>query len=449
MLKIQVYEKAYLFFFQIIVCTNVIAQWNFVGQAGISDNWTVDNNIAIDASGSPVIVYYDNLNHKAACLKFDGTNWMQAGSTSFMNFPIESVLDFKIDRKNNYYILFRNSTSTDYFKTSCLRFDGSTWKYVGSRLVSTEMLQSHSLAIDTAGVVYIAFYGQSGFKVVKDKNGTWEPVSTKGIESAIDYLNLEFDENNIAYIGYSSTFLNKVNCAKFIDGSWLPVGNGNIPAGLNFVQYTKLLITKNHDIYLGFDFEGINCYKLDVPSNTWKRVGVEGLDGGHTGISDLKSDQNSKIYITTSHIAGDKARCLSFNGTKWEELGTLGISESYAGTVKMAFNNYSKLFVTYNDWNLSKAVVKSYILPTGMFEVNNDNHISIFPNPASDNFKVECIGQKFKVEIYDLKGNQLYEAKDVFNSIVIQSKSFTRGVYIVKVIGQNKIINHRKIIVYK
>lgn len=176
-------------------------------------------------------------------------------------------------------------------------------------------------------------------------------------------------------------------------------------------------------------------------------VGGEGLGGGHTGISDLKSDQNSKIYITTSHITSDKARCLSFNGTNWEQLGALGISESYAGTVKMAFNNLGKLFVTYNDWNSSKAVVKAYTLPTGIDVVNNNNHISIFPNPASDNFNVQFIGQKFKVEVYDLKGNELSEAKEVFNSTVIQSKSFSKGVYIVKVTSQNEIINHRKIIV--
>jgi hypothetical protein len=50
------------------------AQWNFVGPAGISEDWTTYNNIDIDVTtGFPVIVY--NENNKAVCLKYDGIKW--------------------------------------------------------------------------------------------------------------------------------------------------------------------------------------------------------------------------------------------------------------------------------------------------------------------------------------------------------------------------------------
>ncbi len=100
------------------------AQWNFVGPAGIYGGWTIYNKIDIDVTtGFPVIVY--NENNKPVCLKYNGIKWESVGDSTFQNFPVGDIIDFKIDKKNNYNLLFYHHTN---YYSSCIRFDGNIWK---------------------------------------------------------------------------------------------------------------------------------------------------------------------------------------------------------------------------------------------------------------------------------------------------------------------------------
>jgi hypothetical protein len=94
---------------------------------------------------------------------------------------------------------------TPEYKTSCIKFDGSSWNYIGSQYVSNEHTQHQSLAVDNSGAVYVAFFAQSGFKIVKENGGSWQPITTSGLTSNVAFPDMKFDINNAAYLVYTDT----------------------------------------------------------------------------------------------------------------------------------------------------------------------------------------------------------------------------------------------------
>jgi len=433
-------KKNTLFVILILVCFSSIAQWNLVGPAAVSNEWTVDNDIKTDTSGSPVIIFFENsLAYKASCLRFKETQWEQVGISTFNNFSIENLLDFEIDNKNNYYILYLDS---DY-NTSCIRFNGDTWEFVGSPYISTEYSPYKSLAIDTAGIVYVALQTQSGgFSIVKENGKSWIPVSAKGLPGIDRYFDLVFNNENVAFLGYCGINGMIPNCAKLLNDNWISVGSAI--SSTVFAIEPHLLITKDHQMYMGFLHQYMGFYKYDVQANTWINIETAGLGEQFQGIADIVSDSNSNIYIS---IWSDRARCFTYNGSGWKQMGSSGISETNEGYANIAINKDDILYATYNDWIEGKAVVKKYVNSTGIFNVLQDDLFSVYPNPVKDHFCIELTGQKFTVSISDATGKLIYANSDVFNIIEFDANIFGKGMYIVRVKSGSGTLHYQKLIV--
>lgn len=423
----------------ILICFSCLAQWELVGPATVSNEWTVDNDIKADTSGIPVIVFFENsLAYKASCLRFNGTQWEQVGSSTFDNFPIEYLLDFEIDNKNNYYILYLDTG----YNTSCIRFSGDTWEFVGSPYISTEYSPYKSLAIDTAGIVYVALQSQSGFSIVKENDENWIPVSTIGLGGVDRYFDLVFDNENIAYLGYCGMNSMEPNCAKLVNGNWVSVGSAI--SSTYYASEPHLLITKDHQIYMGFEHYEMGFYKYDAQSNTWINIETAGLGEYFGGVVDLISDLNSNIYVS---IWSDRARCFAYTSSGWNQLGNSGISESEAGYPNIAINKDDILYATYNDWISGKAVVKKYTIISDLDNDLQDDLFKLYPNPVKDNFKIELTGQRFTVMVSDAKGKLVFENTNGFNAIEIDANEFGKGMYIVRVRSDKGTFHHRKLIV--
>ena len=436
-------KKLSLSLFMSVIYFSSFCQWNYVGPEGLSGGWSTNNDIAIDTTGKPVVIFYERDLYKAVCLRFDGYQWVNVGNPGTDSFPIEYLCDFKIDNNNNCYILFKDSPT---YKTSCIKFDGISWNYVGSQYVSAESTQHQTLAIDNTGVVYVAFYSQSGFNIVKENGGSWQLFPTNGLTSNIAFPDMKFDVNNIAYLAYTDGSTFKANCAKLVNDTWASAGNSNFSSQVAY--YTRLEITKNQDIYVACDDPKISCFRLDSKSNTWIKAGISGLGGDYNGLVDLISDADSRIYVSTSQISGDKARCFTFQNPEWVQLGINGISGAIAGYPNIAFNKYGKLYSTYNDFDLSKAVVKEYNDLTDISEIHSDYIVKLFPNPARNQLHIEFSGEKAEIQFYNMMGNLVYEYRNGYHNVDINIETFPKGVYILKVKSHSNLVSQRKFIVY-
>jgi hypothetical protein len=421
---------------------SVLAQWNFVGPSAISSGATAYNNIGCDTSGNPITVYYDGDLSGARCMSYNGTQWNETGTSTLDSFDIGEILAFKIDRKNNYYIAFRNSMN---YKLSCIRYNGSEWKYVGAQYISDDIISQFSIAVDTANILYFIYIVETGSKIVKENGDSWLPVTTDGIDSDIIYPDLKFDAGNVAYMGYCAA--STIHCVKLTDDKWVPVGN-TIESSAYYPLYTKLSISKDHDLYIVFDNQLTNCFKLNDQTNTWEILGVAGLGVEGMWSGDVESGSDNRIFISNEPILMyDRARCFTFDGDKWVQLGNSGISESIAGCAKIAINQYGNLFATYTEENSGKAVVKEDAVPTNFNPVPFDNPVRIYPNPVKGVLFIEQPGQKFSVTIMDTKGNMVYVSTPASDKVEIHTETFGKGVYLVRIITGKGTYSCRKLIV--
>lgn len=63
--------------------------------------------------------------------------------------------------------------------------------------------------------------------------------------------------------------------------------------------------------------------------------------------------------------------------------------------------------------------------------------LSVYPNPASDEFRIECTTEVEKVELLDAYGKKIAEFEPISNFVVSTSKSYSSGVYYLKPVGKS------------
>jgi len=431
----------------IALSTSIMAQWNYTGPTtGISDDWTTHNCIDTDIStGFPVVVFNDS--EGAICLKFIGEKWEAVGYSTFQNFPVANIIDFEIDKKNNYILSFYSDPD---YKISCIRFDGKEWNYVGSQFITDNYSSSNAFAVDTSGLVYSVFEVSTGISFFKENGNTWEELSTDGlISEGLVYPNLVIDTSNIPVIAYQGYNFYDINCSRFINNKWAQAGNNKISATNPFPDNIKLQTSSNNDYYIAFNDDGAQCFKLNKSSNIWERIGEQGSELEKlNSIESVVTDQESNIYVFSSGIGGDRARCYSFNGIDWYQLGGTAVSESYANSLDMAFSEkQQKLYCIYTDTEISKASVKEYGITTGVSGNQKDDFLKIYPNPSTGVFSIEVPGEKFNLELFDLQGRQLFQSLNNYHTVEVNDCSLKNGIYLVKVVTGETTSSTEKLVI--
>ena len=87
---------------------------------------------------------------------------------------------------------------------------------------------------------------------------------------------------------------------------------------------------------------------------------------------------------------------------------------------------------------------------SGIEEINNNNGIIIYPNPAKDYItieNIECSTEHITINIYDTQGKLvLSEIKPMATTYTLNTTSLHSGVYYVNILSNNQTISHKLII---
>ncbi|MEY2924597.1 MAG: hypothetical protein RLZZ337_1145 [Bacteroidota bacterium] len=75
---------------------------------------------------------------------------------------------------------------------------------------------------------------------------------------------------------------------------------------------------------------------------------------------------------------------------------------------------------------------------TGNVKAFDANLFKVYPNPASTEITINSTDNLTKVSIYDVTGKEVYTSSDVSTNQKVDVSSFTRGMYTVEVITDNK-----------
>ncbi len=159
-----------------------------------------------------------------------------------------------------------------------------------------------------------------------------------------------------------------------------------------------------------------------------------------TLIFELKGNFNDSLIFAATEV-GPYVFVVAEN--KWYDMQGQGApDQTYWGVDYVPATNTVR-FATYGRGIWDFAI--SSPSPSGIAENNSANSISVFPNPATDNFNVKINSSETEnaiLTIYDLQGKK-FETQNVNlkygeNTFPINCATYSRGIYLMEIISRNK-----------
>ncbi len=293
--------------------------WNLLNMSGFADLYNVQSyRIAFDKLNNLYVVYQGitGVNTSYVGLqKWNGSSWSNLGSSSQIFYGSQPFIS--IDSSNVVYVAYRqkdNSGST--WVTHVKKFDGTNWVEVGSSTgIGTSGPASGvvKLEFDNTNSPYVCFLSPeySGYaSVYKFDGSNWNFISNS---NTIDYSNYSSftinKNNNHLFLGTQYDFNSSSTYVKEYDGlNWtqLPVAP---------IKHDKGVIKFNSNGDLYFAHTGLNSTKPDstilsvYKSSVWYKTDLLGLS-----IETNSSGQN--VFRFSIDFKQDTAYvCYSTNGT--------------------------------------------------------------------------------------------------------------------------------------
>ena len=290
--------------------------WDTVGTVGFSAGMADYTSLALDASGTPYVVYADAGNsNKATVMKFDGSNWVTVGIAGFSAGTVYYT-SLALDGSGTPYVAYQDWGNT--YKATVMKFNGTSWVTVGTAGFSAGTADFTSLTLDGSGNPYVAY---------------------------TDYAN-----------SYKATVM------KFDGTSWVTVGTAGFSA--DEADFTSLALDGSGTPYVAYT-DYANSYKATVMKfngTGWVTLGTAGFSADAAYFISLALDGSGTPYVVYLDYANSsKATVMKFDGSSWNTVGTAGFSAGVARYTNLALNGSGSPYVAYQDWgNSYKATVMKF-----------------------------------------------------------------------------------------
>ncbi len=322
-----------------------------------------------------------NLRYTVTVSKSSNMAWTE-GAT-YTGPTVYSGAVMKVNPESNVpYIAFKvrkDSVGSTTDKMSVLSLDGTSWKQVGTAGFSGAVASSYyNFDFDAAGTPYVAFSDNSvtasdtklagGLSVMKFDGSTWNYVGDQGLIMAQStYVGLAaLGANNIiaSQINNSAkgAFTRRAMVLSSWNGAWTNAESSLLPAGQ--AMYTCTLADNNKTAYLfslnrtGF---GMNIFKYENGAWTALRTSYVRPNATQTSIAGYGQTiaPDGTLYVWTGDDADVKGtyniRLESFNATTntWTTVSgnTLPLGFTYDShlSISVAVAPDGTLFVAYNN----------------------------------------------------------------------------------------------------
>ncbi|WP_345077111.1 Ig-like domain-containing protein, partial [Nemorincola caseinilytica] len=225
--------------------------WVLVGSAEFTPSNSNGVKIAISSSGT-IFIAYVNSSGRLTVMKYNGTSWVLLGSEGFTNVG-GNTHNLAVDGSGTPYVSFgdyNGPVTADYGKGSVMKFNGTSWEYVGSPFFSERMTANASFISSESGTLYMA---NSHFtphpnvlKVWKYDGSSWTETSV-GMKDINRNASLALDSNDVPYIAYEdlNSPLSDVTVRKFNGTYWEFIGLNPASAPYTYYASTTMCIGSN------------------------------------------------------------------------------------------------------------------------------------------------------------------------------------------------------------
>lgn len=443
-----------------ICCTTIsLAQWKPLGpNAGLLSPPNGDDlqpDIATNSAGTPYIVYTERTNVYTTHLrlrikKFDGNNWVDVGTPSYaFRGTVPSIY---ITAKDTVYVGYLYSR-TDDLKPRVIKFNGTTWDFVGGPIPYTGSLGETSLVVDTNGKPYMGlgnFPSGGGGNIMTYDGNDWVAAGNTAFVANTSYISLRINPNtNELYVGYDSYFSswNAGGVRRYNGTSWDTIG----PALNNM---WNIDLAPDGSIYALHT--GTNCMAVvsKFVNGSWV------AQGGPTGvyctahfIRQIVLDESGNPYLVFGEGNGNGifASVKKLVGNTWSYVGLPSFSTTDVTAPNLAFGK-TVPYITYNDSpTLNRKVSCMYYDSTILSVAPLANfNIKVYPNPAHD-FVTVSLGNTLAntaILLKDFMGRTILTYQtDNNKTIRLNTSSICPGLYFLSVVQYGASIATEKIVV--
>lgn len=376
--------------------------WVTVGSAGFSSATVTYTSIAVDAGGIPYIAYSEN--EKAVVKKFNGTTWENVGGAAVSSgnglFPVLSISPSGI-----LYVAYADDSNDD--KARVKKFNGTAWEDVGSPSVSEAAIQSaFSFTTAADGTPYIAYndgdlYNSHSGKVKKLNGTSWELVGTVISSPANKFLSpikLAISSAGVPYAAFSAVnqstafyFSEGMTVQKLNGASWetveplvTTIGSSDYAQSLAIDGTDKLYVN-----YLNLQTDGRTLNVAAFNGSSWQGVGNVGISEGVAEQVQTVLDAAGTPYIAYTEN-GHLNKVKKYNGPGWQDVGVLGTGVGETTGIKLAIDNSGTPYALFTDGS-NGSVVKKY-------DGVNWQQVGLAPglgNPATATLTVDASGAPY------------------------------------------------------
>jgi hypothetical protein len=195
-------------------------------------------------------------------------------------------------------------------------------------------------------------------------------------------------------LGYTLS-LKQPNLDNSIGENW--AGSTDIlgtPGALNFPAATLPVRIINFE---GKEFENHNLITWEVA----EELNIEKYE--------IEYSNNAKSFMNIGQISASTSENYSFSHEKTE--------------AEIAYYRL-KIYEKNGEFNYSKVIAIAQ---------SKNNLANIYPNPAAESINIELVNPNFAVQIFDVKGKNIFKKSNISNKITISTKDMPNGIYFVKI----------------
>lgn len=382
--------------------------WELVGvtSGGISPSWGSFQNLVHDDNGNLYCSFYDGSVTKGSVMKFDGTSWTYLGGAGIT--PGTATYSSLTCASNND-LFYSHQLGYPASGISVQKHNGTSWITLPSAESATVNFQS--ITSNSSNQPIVA-YSSGGSLKVKAFDGTaWNVLGTGLPAGTPFYLDAKC-VNDTVYVGFvnSGMKIYKIAASASPADSWIEVGMTSFSATSSEQFRSAIAVDSNNDVFTAFTSVSgggnkINVKKYDHLTQQWSDVGSQNFSTDRVHYVDIALDNNHVPYVAYSHFENspnNKNYVLKFDGTNWVVIGNTAVSSNEAkwnSLIVLA----GKPVLAYSDETAEATVVKEFITaPTGSLDslvVTTTNNVPAVITSNAGTLQMQAT-------VYELTANQ-------------------------------------------
>ncbi len=374
--------------------------------------------------------------------KWNGTNWSPVGTG--MNGAIHSLAVYN----GELYAGGGFNSAGGIPANNIAKWDGASWSTVGTGVNSCIKSLKVFNGELYAGGYFTTAGGNTANRIAKWNGVSWSPLGS-GMDGGVEAIEAF---NGVLYAGGCFTAAGGYAANAISDWNGYNWTNSSIVIGFSSLGAACVYDLKvyNGELYAGgiFTAAGGNpaFYIARWNGTNWLPVGA-----GSNGPVNALGVYNGELYSSGFYIASDgySGNISKWNGTVWLAAGN-GVN----GDVKAIETYNENLYIGggfTSAFTSAGSVSASFIAKLSMVsnieESQQNNKVTISPNPSSGIFTISASKKFSDIEIFDVLGKIVFKDNSLKSNIDMDFSIQLKGIYFYKVTDQNKLVKFGKVII--